>query len=184
MRIVAGKFRSRKLKAVEGNETRPTLDKVKEAVFSKIGPYFDGGEMLDLFGGSGNIGLEAISRGMEHVTFCDISGKAIMTMKENIATLQVQNQCTVVKAQAMSYLKSCGEQHKQFDLIYMDPPYKKQQIHKMLCYINENNLCRTHAYVICESLKEDCFDDNYGSLEKIKDVIYGITRITYFRKED
>ena len=66
MRIVAGKFRSRVIEAVDGDATRPTLDKVKEAVFSRIGPYFDGGEMLDLFGGSGNMSLEAISRGIFH----------------------------------------------------------------------------------------------------------------------
>lgn len=183
MRIVAGNFRSRKLKAVEGNDTRPTLDKIKEAVFSRIGPYFDGGEMLDLFGGSGNIGLEAISRGMGKVTFCDISGKAIKTMKENIATLGVEKQCKILKMQAMSYLRKCGEEHLSFDLIYIDPPYKKQQIHEMLTLIDEFDICKENGYIVCESLKEDIFEEIYGNLKKVKDVTYGITRITYYRME-
>ena len=77
MRIVAGTYRSRVIQAVEGNSTRPTQAKIKEAIFSRIGPYFDGGVMLDLFAGSGNMGFEAISRGIDSVVFCDSGYKAI-----------------------------------------------------------------------------------------------------------
>lgn len=84
MRIVAGKFRSRVIEAVDGDATRPTLDKVKEAVFSRIGPYFDGGEMLDLFGGSGNMSLEAISRGISHSHLCDIHARRLRLCVETL----------------------------------------------------------------------------------------------------
>lgn len=97
MRIVAGEFRSRVISAVEGNTTRPTTDKIKEAVFSRIGPYFDGGNMLDLFGGSGNMSLEAISRGMEHALVCDVSHAAVSTIHKNVKTLDVASRVTIWK---------------------------------------------------------------------------------------
>lgn len=182
MRIVAGTFRSRGIKAVDGDSTRPTTDKVKEAIFSRIGPYFDGGVMLDLFGGSGNMGLEALSRGMDTIYFSDVSHKAIATIKENIRTLGVESHCIVRKTDFMQMLSMCAKDGVQFDLIYLDPPYKKQQIAKILQYIEEQNLLKESGDIICESLKEDDFADTYGSLYKVKDTTYGITRITYYTR--
>ena len=89
MRVVAGKFRSRKIEAVEGMSTRPTADKIKEAIFSRVGPYFQGGNMLDGYGGSGNMGIEAISRGMEHVDCFEIHPKAIATIKKNLKNFNI-----------------------------------------------------------------------------------------------
>lgn len=182
MRIVAGEFRSRILKAVDGDATRPTTDKVKEAIFSRIGPYFDGGKMLDVFGGSGNMGLEAISRGMHHVTFCDMNAKAIQTIEANMKALQVEARCTLIKSDYKALLRQCAQQGKHYNLIYLDPPYKKQQIDAILTYLHENKLVAEHGDVVCESLKEDSFKDAYGDLIKVKDVTYGITRITYYKK--
>lgn len=182
MRIVAGKFRSRSIDAVDGDKTRPTLDKVKEAVFSRIGPYFDGGNMLDLFGGSGNVSFEAISRGMDHSVLCDVSFKAISTMKKNAKSLGVENQIDIWKMDFKRALQQANEQGLTFDFVYLDPPYKKQQIDYILNYLEENNLLNEDADVVCESLKEDEFQLSYGSLEQVKDVVYGITRITYYKK--
>ncbi|MEF9967280.1 MAG: 16S rRNA (guanine(966)-N(2))-methyltransferase RsmD [Longicatena sp.] len=183
MRIVAGEYRSRVIKSVEGDSTRPTLDKIKEAVFSRIGPYFDGGEMLDLFSGSGNVALEALSRGFHHATLCDKQGKAVKTIQTNIATLKVEKQCSVWKMEYQRALDKAVLEQKQFDLIYLDPPYKEQQIATILQYIDEHDLAQDDADIVAETLKEDCFEDCYGSLEKVKDVTYGITRITYFKKK-
>lgn len=182
MRIVAGEFRSRVIKAVEGDATRPTTDKVKEAIFSRIGPYFDGGIMLDLFGGSGNMGLEALSRGMDEVYFCDSSYKAISTIKQNVASLGVEARCHITKADYQGMLKRMAQAGTRFDLIYLDPPYRKQQIHNILNFIHEHNLLQEHGDIVCESLKEDVFEEEYGALHKVKDVTYGITRITYYTR--
>ena len=122
MRIVAGKFGSRVIQAVEGNTTRPTTDKIKEAIFSRIGPYFDGGDMLDLFGGSGNVSFEAISRGMNTSLLCDQNGKAISTIKKNAASLDVQSQCTIWKMDYKKALQKACEEKRCFDLVYLDPP--------------------------------------------------------------
>ena len=96
---------ARLIQAPKGDQTRPTLDKVKEAVFSRIGPCFDGGIMLDLFAGSGSMGLEALSRGIEHVYFVDRSPAAAAVIKANIASLQVEVQCDVWKCDSFAALR-------------------------------------------------------------------------------
>ena len=161
MRIVAGKFRSRLIQAPKGDQTRPTLDKVKEAVFSRIGPYFDGGVMLDLFAGSGSMGLEALSRGIEHVYFVDRSPAAAAVIKANIASLQVEAQCDVWKCDSFAALRRLAGM-QQLDAL---------------------NLIRDHGQVILESLKEDEFDEAYHQLRRVKEATYGISRISYYRKE-
>lgn len=182
MRIVAGIYRSRVLSSVEGNTTRPTTDKIKEAIFSRIGPYFDGGYMLDLFAGSGNMSFEAISRGMRHATLCDLQYKAISTIKRNAQSLGVEEQCTIWKMDYKRALKKAAQEGKIFDFVYLDPPYKKQQIAEILQYLHEHELVRKDGDVVCESLKEDEFPDQIGELIKIKDVTYGITRVTYYKR--
>jgi len=183
MRIVAGEFRSRVISAVEGNTTRPTTDKIKEAVFSRIGPYFDGGNMLDLFGGSGNMSLEAISRGMEHALVCDVSHAAVSTIRKNVKTLDVASRVTIWEMDYRQVLAKASQEQRTFDLVYLDPPYKKQQILHILQYLDTHDLVNELGDIVCESLKEDEFPDQVGALHKVKDVTYGITRITYYRKE-
>lgn len=184
MRIVAGNFRSRVIQSVDGESTRPTLDKIKEAIFSRIGPYFDGGEMLDLFSGSGNMSLEAISRGMDHALMVDYHGLAISTIKKNIATLHAHEYCSVWKMEYHNALKKMVEEKRVFDLVYLDPPYINQHIRDILKYLDQHQLVKIGGDVICESLKDDCFDDVIGTLEKVKEVTYGITRITYYKRRD
>ena len=183
MRIVAGEFRSRVISAVEGNTTRPTTDNIKEAAFSRIGPYFDGGNMLDLFGGSGNMSLEAISRGMEHALVCDVSHAAVSTIHKNVKTLDVASRVTIWKMDYRQVLAKASQEQRTFDLVYLDPPYKKQQILHILQYLDTHDLVNELGDIVCESLKEDEFPDQVGALHKVKDVTYGITRITYYRKE-
>lgn len=182
MRIVAGEFRSRVISAVEGESTRPTTDKIKEAVFSRIGPYFDGGSILDLFGGSGNISFEALSRGIEKAYMSDVNYKAIATMKKNATALQVSKRCLIQKMDYMQMLRWCVNQGLCFDLIYLDPPYKKQQIASILAFIDEHELLSETGVIVCESLKEDVFEDVIGALNKVKDTTYGITRISYYER--
>lgn len=182
MRIVAGTYRSRVIQAVEGNSTRPTQAKIKEAIFSRIGPYFDGGTMLDLFAGSGNMGFEAISRGIDSVVFCDCGYKAIQTISANAAALQVKEQCRIIKSDYEVLLKQLIKAQESFDFIYIDPPYRKQLIHEILTLIDAHNLLKENGNVVCESLKEDSFAESYGNLYQVKSVNYGITKITYYKR--
>lgn len=180
MRIVAGKYGSRPLKTLAGNQTRPTLDKVKEAVFSKVGPYFDGGACLDLFSGSGAIGLECLSRGMDEAWLCDINYAAINVIKENVKSLNATG-AKVLKKDYKQVLNSAVEQKKQFDIIYLDPPYKEDFMEKILSVIDENHLVKSGGWVIVETLKERELPEVYQSMELNKSVVYGISKIRYFR---
>lgn len=180
MRIIAGKYRSLPLEAVKGNNTRPTTDKIKEAVFNSIGPYFEGGWMLDLYAGSGSVGLECISRGMDHAVFVDKSYDAISTIKKNISFVKAAEQCTVYKMDALAALRRCKDEGRVFDLVYLDPPYAKEQNQKVMNALCDLELLNEDAVVVVESLKEDTFPDEIGSLSKRKEVVYGITRITYY----
>ena len=184
MRIVAGEFRSRTLSAVEGSQTRPTLDRVKEAIFSSIGPFFDGGILLDAYAGSGNISFESLSRGIKESYLCDISGKAIATIKKNAAALQVEDRCHIYKRDVFLMLDQFVRQGLQFDLVYMDPPYRLQRCDALMEALVQKNLLAPSAIVIVESLKEDGFAEAHGDLQKQKESTYGITKITYYRRRE
>ena len=183
MRIIAGEYRSRIIKSVKSNNTRPTSDKIKEAIFSRVGPYFDGGVMLDLFAGSGSMGLEAISRGMSYCYFADISEDAIRVIYDNIHSLKVGEQCTVWKLDFVQVLRKCMTLDLRFDLIYIDPPYQKQDLKVILETICAFDLLNQNGLVIVESLKEEQFDDTIKTLVKEKESEYGITKVTYFRRK-
>ena len=106
MRVVSGKCEGHPLKAVPGNTTRPTTDKVKESIFNMIGPYFDGGVALDLFGGSGGLGIEAISRGIDKAIFVDRDNKAIKVIHQNLESCRIQEQAEVYRNDAERAIKA------------------------------------------------------------------------------
>ena len=180
MRVVAGHLRSRKIEAVEGMETRPTADRIKEAVFSRIGPYFQQGNCLDCYGGSGNIGIEAVSRGIEHVDVCGIMPKAVKTIQKNIRNLKIESQFQIYERpveQVLDQLK------KQYTLIYIDPPYALQQNVSLIQKISDLNLLEKEGVIVVESLKEDSFPEKIGQYILVKEACYGITKISYYEHE-
>ena len=128
MRVVSGKCKGHPLKAVPGNTTRPTTDKVKESIFNMIG-YFDGGIALDLFGGSGGLGIEALSRGIDKAIFVDRDSKAIKVIHQNLESCRVQEQAEVYRNDAERAVKALIKREMSFDLILIDPPYKEQKLY-------------------------------------------------------
>lgn len=116
MRVVSGKCKGHPLKAVPGNTTRPTTDKVKESIFNMIGPYFDGGTALDLFGGSGGLGIEAISRGIEKAIFVDRDSKAIKVIHQNLESCRIHEQAEVYRNDAERAVKALIKREMSFDL--------------------------------------------------------------------
>ena len=177
MRIIAGEFGSRKLYTLEGKNTRPTLDKVKEAVFSSIGTYFEGGRVLDLYAGSGAIGLEALSRGMKEAVFVDQARDAVGIIKKNITALNLED-CTTVYS--LTAKKALDVIEGKFDLVYLDPPYAKQENEEIISLLETRGLLNPNAIIIVESLKEETFSNNIGNINKYKEAVYGISRITYY----
>ena len=124
MRIVAGRFKGRRLTAPPGTATRPTSDRVREALFQRLGPL-DGQRVLDLFAGSGALGLEALSRGAAHATFVDSAAAAIKAIEANVAALDLAREHAEVRRQdARAFLRSARTAGRQYDLVLLDPPYR------------------------------------------------------------
>ena len=128
MRVVAGKFGGRPLKTLDGKITRPTTDKVKGAIFNMIGPFFDGGRVLDLFSGSGSLAIEAISRGMDEAVMVERNRKAQAIITENIKMTKSEQQFYLMKMDAN---KALGMVNWSFDLVLLDPPYAKRKLLKI-----------------------------------------------------
>ncbi|XJZ28386.1 16S rRNA (guanine(966)-N(2))-methyltransferase RsmD [Bacillota bacterium Lsc_1132] len=181
MRVVSGSCKGRALKAVPGNTTRPTTDKVKEAMFNMIGPYFEGGTALDLFAGSGGLGIEALSRGLDQVIFIDRDAKAIQTIHENIKSCQLENQSEVYRNDADRSLKAVMKRGIVFDYIFLDPPYKKQQLITVMNKIAEYALLKSGGKIICEHSHDVELPESIGPFYKLKHETYGIIAVTIFR---
>lgn len=175
MRIIAGTLKGQTLKAVPGNTTRPTTDKIKEAVFQVIGPYFDGGSVLDLFAGSGSLGIEAISRGMDQAIFIDKQGKAIHTIKENLKKVKLEDNVEVFRTDAERALKAVAKRELSFDLILLDPPYKTIKFRDFIETIIENNLLKPGGMIYCEHDPSEVLPEEMKSLATIKKVKYSNT---------
>ena len=177
MRVIAGKYRSRILQTIKSSSTRPTTDKNKENLFNIIGPYFDGGYCLDLFAGSGGLGIEAISRGMEHLYSVDKNYQAYSIIKSNVANLKMDEDVHVLKSDYKKALMKFEDEQIRFDLILLDPPYGKQIIQPLLIKMQEMNLLNPGCVVVCEDLKEEHFEGICQNLKRKKIVTYGITSL-------
>lgn len=178
MRIIAGKYRSLKIETLEGNVTRPTADRIKEALFSSIGPYFYGGRMLDCYAGSGAIGFEALSRGMEEVDAFEVDFKAYRCILNNVKRFKMDNYHLVQK----DVLEGIVECKGNYDLIYIDPPYAKQRNEELIQKISDLNLLNEDGLVIVESDKNDVLNERIGQFVCVKKKNYGITKISFYER--
>ncbi|MCU5682231.1 16S rRNA (guanine(966)-N(2))-methyltransferase RsmD [Bacillus wiedmannii] len=183
MRVVSGKCKGHPLKAVPGNTTRPTTDKVKESIFNMIGPYFDGGIALDLFGGSGGLGIEAISRGIDKAIFVDRDNKAIKVIHQNLESCRIQEQAEVYRNDAERAVKALIKREISFDLILIDPPYKDQKIVSLISVMDHHGLLHRDGLIMSEHGNDVVLPDSIGSLVKVRAENYGITAISIYKYE-
>ncbi len=181
MRVVAGEFGGRRLKAVSGMKTRPTTDKVKESMFNIIGPYLDGGSVLDLFGGSGGLSIEAVSRGADSATLIDRQYQAIRTINENIEVTKAKERFRVIKGDANKVIYRLAGEGSRFDYVFLDPPYKKQEIVRMLGEVDRLGLLNAGALIVCETDQDARLPEELEGYEFIKKADYGITELTFYR---
>jgi 16S rRNA (guanine966-N2)-methyltransferase len=182
MRVISGSARGRALKAVPGIGTRPTTDKVKEAVFSMIGPYFDGGLVLDLFAGTGALGIEALSRGAKNGIFIDIEKKSIDTVLHNLQVSGFKEQAEVYRNDAGRALKLLAKRGLQFDLVFLDPPYKMKVITQLITSMEEQVLLKPNVRIVVEHDAQDVLAESVGSLLLKKRSQYGDTVITIYER--
>lgn len=151
MRIIAGKYAKRNLYTLKSQKTRPTSDKVKESLFNSLGQFFQGGQVLDLYAGSGALGIEAVSRGFDHAVLVDINFAAIQIIKKNVALTKEDQLFTVYKMPSKAALKLLAEQEQKFDLVFLDPPYAKQKIANDMQILLNKNLLQDHAVIVAET---------------------------------
>ena len=181
MRVISGEYGGRKLKAVPGINTRPTTDKVKESLFNIIGPYFDGGNCLDLFAGSGSLSIEAVSRGCDHAVLVDQSPAAIKTIKENITMTKEPAKFKVFRNDANRSIEALASKKRTFDLLFLDPPYMEQDIVKQIEKIMAANLLTNQALIICEVGRKVDLPVEINRAKAFRTEVYGASKIVMYQ---
>lgn len=165
MRIISGTYGGRPLKALAGTNTRPTSDRLKETIFNIIGPYFKGGNVLDLYAGSGALGIEAVSRGMDSAVLVDTNPAAIKIITENIKITKEAFKFETLKAQAHYALATLASRNEKFKLIFLDPPYEKETVEEDIQLLVEKDLLDEVALIVCEVGKMTDLPDEIAGLQ-------------------
>ncbi|MGL5915312.1 MAG: 16S rRNA (guanine(966)-N(2))-methyltransferase RsmD [Culicoidibacterales bacterium] len=184
MRIIAGDRRGLHFEAVKGNNTRPSTDKVREALFNALGQYFEGGESLDLFCGSGALSFEGLSRGIDHAVMIDRDFKAIQTIQENAKKLRLEEYCEIHRMDYKQALKHVARMGKKFRIVYLDPPYKNDYLIQIIESLVELDLLAPDVQLIVEHGPDVEVADQYGKLMCVYDRTYSISTIKIFEFED
>ena len=182
MRIISGEFGGRRLKAVPGQNTRPTTDKIKESLFNILGGYFDGGVMLDMYSGSGAVAIEAVSRGMDRAFLFENNRLAQKTIEQNIEITKSPEQFHLKRQNVKQGLKTIASDQafEPFEFVFMDPPYRLQEIVKDIEQLQELNLVSPDCVIVCEVDKEVQLPELILDFEQYKRVEYGITALVFF----
>jgi 16S rRNA (guanine(966)-N(2))-methyltransferase RsmD len=177
MRVITGKARGMRLKSFEGRDVRPTTDRVKEAIFSAVQFYIDNSNVLDLFAGTGQLGIEALSRGAKNVTFVDNSTNSINLVKSNLTTTKFNDlNVQIYNEESLSFLERCSD---KFDIVFLDPPYRKGIIIECLNRLSKS--LNDSAFVFCEHEKELILPETIDGLQFSKTYKFGKIYISLYR---
>ena len=179
MRVITGSARGMKLRTLEGLATRPTSDRVKEEVFNIIQFDIEGRRVLDLFAGSGQLAIEALSRGAAYAVLVDQSLEAVKIVKENLKKTRFDQRATVLRADYLQYLSSARE---KFDLIFLDPPYSEKYLERALERISEIDILTEGGIIVCEKPRGKVLPPVVGDLICSKDYNYGKTAVNLYTR--
>jgi 16S rRNA (guanine(966)-N(2))-methyltransferase RsmD len=179
MRIITGSAKGTKLKTPRGLAVRPTGDRVKESLFNILGSRVPDARVLDLFAGTGNLGLEALSRGANHTTFVEQSMVSISLIRENAVLTKLQDRITIVKANVLSAIGRLGG---QFDLIFCDPPYNKNLVSQVLTSIDQAAILADGAILIIEHSQHEGVEIALNQLQLVRSERFGETCIGFWKK--
>ena len=184
MRVISGSARGKKLNSLEGLETRPTLDRVKEAVFNILQFNIKGASALDLFSGSGALGIEALSRGAKEAVLCDNSNKAVRIIKQNLEETRLIDKAEIINKDYVEALKNLNKESKKFDIIFLDPPYKSNYAVESIKYIIQYELLAKDGIIVVETDDENKIEEieNYKEIEIYDTRKYGIVYVIFIRK--
>ena len=184
MRIIAGAFRGRRLWTPRGQETRPTSAKVREAIFQILADDVIGARGLDLFAGCGGLGLEALSRGAREVVFVEHSGTAAAAIERNLAALGCTDRGCVVQKHVLRFLREPSLRERSFDVIFADPPYRRDLLRNTLALIADGDLLSEGGTLIAELWKKDVLPEQIGSLNCFLERTYGDTKVSFWKKSE
>lgn len=179
MRVITGTARGRRLGELSGMDTRPTTDRVKEGVFNVIQFDIEGRRVLDLFAGTGQLGIECLSRGATHCTFVDQRKDAAALIRENLKVTELSDRAKVVQGDALSFLHSTGE---TYHLIFLDPPYDANLLDSTLKALAGIDILAENGIIICESRANQDLPELPLPYRKSKDYRYGKIKVTLYRK--
>ena len=180
MRVISGKARGVQLKTPDGMQTRPTADRVKEALFSILQFDLPGARVLDLFGGTGQLGIEAMSRGARSAVFVDASDSACRLIKENLKRAKMEQDAQVVRCDYLEYLQRCRE---TFDLVLLDPPYAEVFLENALKKLTEIDILQSGGIIVAERPVEKELSLDFSGFTRSRDYKYGKTVLTLYRKD-
>ena len=180
MRVITGKARGVQLKTPDGMQTRPTTDRVKEALFSIIHFEIPGARVLDLFGGTGQLGIEALSRGAKSAVFVDAGEPACRLIRENLKRTRFEQEGRVVRSDYMEYLNRTRE---TFDIIFLDPPYAEVFLENALKRITEIDILQSGGIIVAERPLGKELPWEFEGFVRSRDYKYGKTLLTVYRKQ-
>ncbi len=177
MRVITGEARGRKLVTLEGEDVRPTTDRVKEGMFNIIQFELEGANVIDLFAGSGQLGIEALSRGAKHCTFVDSANRSIEVVKQNLKTVGFEKRASVFCGDSKMYISLSRD---KFDIALLDPPYNKNIIDAVLPSVAEK--MTDYGVIICESALDETLPQTAGEFGIHREYRYGKIKLTAYRK--
>ncbi len=180
LRIISGTAGGIRIKAPDTDKTRPTLERVKESVFGMLQPYIPGARVLDLFAGSGSLGLEALSRGAEKAVFVDESKICKAVILENIKKTRMEDRARVMVMDVYKAIASLAQMKESFDMVFMDPPYSRNFVNKTLQTLEKSGIIIENGLVAVEHFEDEQPPDNIGRLSKVRFRSYGDTCFSFY----
>lgn len=183
MRIISGKYKGQQLVSFQASHLRPTTDRVKESMFNILQSDIDGARVLDLFSGTGNLGLESLSRGAREVFFVEKNRKSLDLIERNIEKLKVTEPHRIVVSDVISYIKKFNDE--PFDVIFADPPFTEAMAHDVMLAASQSALFLPHTIMAIESARREKIEDDYNTLVRYDVREFGDKVLSFFkRKED
>lgn len=183
MRVIAGKYRSRRLAAPEGDQTRPTSDRLRETLFNVIAPGISDSVWLDLFAGSGAIGIEALSRGARSVYFVEAAPRSARSIRQNLASLGIEEGFEVIEREAATALRMLDSQAVECDFCFLDPPYRQMgDYEQVLGFLSQSRILKPETLVIAEHDKHFDPGEAFGSLRRTRILRQGDAVLSFYRR--
>ncbi len=183
MRVIAGKHKNRNLYSLEGMNTRPMMSRMKESIFNILGQFFDGEVVLDLFGGSGQLSIEALSRGCSFSYIVEKNYEAMKVIKANIDLVKENDSCQILNMDYKVALNKFKDSNMKFDIIFLDPPYRMNIVSELLDFIYNNDLLNDNGYIVCQYVTGNYKPVDINYLKVIKNYVYASSEVCIYKKE-